>query len=598
MAEELQKEILRLPSLPKSIQGDGRYLMSLLRQSLEEIALQVNIANGFSAEEINPEQGGYPTPKNFFLSFTRLGGTLSWSHSNDTSELAYYETRTDTNVGAAYGLLDRTTENTSGNLPVSYSGTIYLYAVNKDGTASNPSTLNYTKARPDAPTDIALTTANEGTLVTFLAIPTDCIGATIYVDGVSYSSADNIFLLKQEKTTIQKVEVAYFDQFGEGERGVLYVTLPDVTGLLVERNGSELDFYWNAINVYGVSYVVRVGCEPDWSLGIELFTTKTNDKNRFIYPNVGEYYVMVKAVDGHGNYSKNAAYYFLSSTEDIYRNVILEFNQNEVLYSGNKLNVYYDPALGGVTLERDSFYGEYVFQAHLPQKYRARNWLEYEPIMASDSTVEWDDLNLPWDESEHMAWGGELGDLENVSFKQQIAYPKNDESNELFNSELNGSLSTSSGAEPLESKHADDFQAGRWGEGLYISQLTRLSYTLGSLPEEFSFSFCLKVKGDFSDTVIAVVADDDGNRLEIGYEAYEENFYVRDSAGGELFLATAFDKERDWLTFAISQGLDERTLFIHSYSKSTIGSSTAKAEPISFGETTVLYCYPVISKGE
>lgn len=598
MAEELQKEILRLPNLPKSIQGDGRYLMSLLRQSLEDIALQVNIANGFSAEEINPEQGGYPTPRNFFLSFTRLGGTLSWSHLNDISELAYYETRTDTNVGVAYGLLDRTTENTSDNLPVSYSGTIYLYAISKDGTASNPSTLNYTKARPDAPTDIALTTTNEGTLVTFLTIPTDCIGATIYVDGAAYSSVDNIFLLKQERTTIRKVEIAYFDQFGEGERGVLYVTLPDVTGLLVERNGSELDFYWDAINVYGVSYVVRAGREPDWSLGLELFTTKTNDKNRFIYPNVGEYYVMVKVVDGHGNYSKNAAYYFLSNTEDIYRNVILEFDQNEVLYSGNKLNVYYDPTLGGVTLERDAFYGEYIFQAHLPQRYRARNWLEYEPIMTSDSTAEWDDLNLPWDELEHMAWGGELGDLENVSFKQQIAYPKDDDSNALVNSELNGSLNTSGGDEPLESRHADDFQSGRWGDGLYISQLTRLSYSVGSLPKEFSFSFCLKVKNDFSDTVIAVIADDDGNKLEIGYEAYEDRFYVRDSAGGELWLATAFDKERDWLTFAISQNLEERTLFIHSYSKSTSGSSAEKLEPISFGETTILYCYPVISKGE
>ena len=153
---ESQKQIVRLPNLPKSIQGDGRYLMSLLQEAMQEIALQVNLANGFSAEEINPESGKYPTPRNFFLSFTRLGGTLSWSRIADESNLAYYEVRTDTNIGNAYGLLERTTANTSSKLPPDATGTVYLYAVSKDAEASNPSQLTYTKPRPDAPTDITL----------------------------------------------------------------------------------------------------------------------------------------------------------------------------------------------------------------------------------------------------------------------------------------------------------------------------------------------------------------------------------------------------------------------------------------------------------
>lgn len=590
--EGLQKKILKLTTLPRSIQGDGRYLMSLLRQTLEEMALQVNLANGFSAEEISPTEGNYPTPRNFYLSFSKLGGVLSWTRIADESNLAFYELRTDTNVGASYNLLDRTTDNSSMSLPVSYSDTIYLYAVSKDNVASNPTELNYTKARPDAPTNIALTATNEGVLITFTEIPLDCIGATIYVDGVSYTSTDNIFLLKQETTSIEKVEVAYFDQFGEGEHGVLYISLPDVTGLLVERNGSELDFYWDAVNVYGVSYVVKVGREADWAKGVELFTTKTNDKNRYIYPNTGEYYLMVKAVDEHGNYSKNAAFYLCTNVQDIYRNIILEFNQGDTLYNGNKINTYYNTSLGGVTLEGDATQGEYVFEVNLPQEYKARNWLEFNPVLSTESTTTWDDLEMAWEDLEHLAWGGLLGDLESVVFKQQICYPKDSDKDAVLNATLNDILTTATGDEPTESKHADEFKKGRWANGLYISQLTRLAYSVGSLPKEFSFSFCMKTEGAISDMVIAILKDTSGSRIEIGYDAYSNQYYARCSDGCDIYVDNAGSADRDWLTFAISQDLTARALYIHFYNRNEVKFAATDTEPISFGASTMLYCYP------
>lgn len=592
--EELQKRILNLPSLPNTVQGDGRYLMSLLKNFLEQATLQVNLANGFSAEEINPSQSAYPTPRDFFLSFSRLGGVFSWSRIADESNLAYYELRTDKNVGSAYNLLDRTTDNNSTKMPLSYSSTVYLYAVSKDAVASNPSELAYTKARPDAPTDISLTVTNEGTLITFLEIPLDCIGATIYIDNVPYTSTDNIFLLKEAPATIDKVEVAYFDQFGEGEHGVLYITLPDVTGFLVERNGSELDFYWDALNVYGVSYVVRVGREPDWGKGVELFKTKTNDKNRYIYPNTGEYYLMVKAVGEHGNYSRNAAFYFVGNDQDIHRNVILRFNQEDTLYAGNKLNMYYDPTVGGVTLEREATRGEYVFEVNLPQKYRARNWLEFNPLISLDSDTEWDDLNLQWDDLEHLAWAGELGDLETAEFRKQIAYPKENDILSLFDARLNGDLKAVTGETPIESKNANDFKPGRWASGLYMSQLTQLAYKLGKLPSDFTFSFCLKVLDGIDDTVIAVILDDKGHKLEIGYESYGNKFYVRCSDAVDIYLNNPLKHDRDWLTFAFTQGELTRALFIHSYGVNTTVSEEVKATPIDFNENTNLYCYPFL----
>nr|DAQ20476.1 MAG TPA: hypothetical protein [Caudoviricetes sp.] len=579
---ESQKQIVRLPNLPKSIQGDGRYLMSLLQESMQEIALQVNLANGFSAEEINPESGKYPTPRNFFLSFTRLGGTLSWSRIADESNLAYYEVRTDTNIGNAYGLLERTTANTSSKLPPDATGTVYLYAVSKDAEASNPSQLTYTKPRPDAPTDITLSVTNEGTLITFLEIPSDCVGATIYVDGVAYTSTDNIFLLKDAPTSVSVVEVAYFDQFGEGERGVLYITLPDITGFLVERNGSELDFYWDAVNIYGVSYVVKVGKTADWAKGLEIFTTKTNDKNRYIYPNTGECYLMVKAVDEHGNYSKNAAYYLISNDDDIHRNVILEFNQSDTLYSGNKINLHYDADVNGLTLERDAIYGEYIMDVKLPQKYKARNWMDFTPVLIGNSSVEWDEADFTWFDAGNLAWAGALGDLDNIGFKQQIAYHLDNDSTLLFNAQLNKSLLTDKKEEPVDKAHCDKFKPSHWSNGLYISPLTRLSYKLTNIVGKMNFSFCLKTEGELKDTIIAVIFDGHGNWLKIGYDARLRQFYCFANDGNNIYLDDISNKDRDWLTIAFSQGAEKRKLFLHSFSNGNMKKAEIGAAPIAF----------------
>ena len=271
---ELEKTILTVPELPAVVKGDGRYVMSLLRQFLRETAEQVNLANGFSAEEIYPSND-VQTPKNFFLSFDRLGARFTWDHIRNIDTLLYYELRTNENVGSDNGLLERTRETESMAVPVDFSADVYLYAVTEDGKASSPAKISYTKPRPEEPEDLALTKNNEGLLVTFLEIPTNCIGANVYVNGKKYVVYDNIFLYTG-KDTVRIVEVAYFDSFGEGERATLVSYIPDVTGFLVERNGDSLDFYWDEIDAHGVQYVVKVGQTPIWETAIEVFRTKQN----------------------------------------------------------------------------------------------------------------------------------------------------------------------------------------------------------------------------------------------------------------------------------------------------------------------------------
>lgn len=587
--EELKKKIIDVPNLPNVVQGDGRYLMTLLNDFLKSMATQVNLANGFSAEEINPEIGKYPTPRDFFLTFNRTGGVLTWSHLADVSKLAYYELRTDTNVGTTTGLLERTVENRSFVLPPSYVGHIYLYAVSRDKEVSSPTEISYTKERPNAPQDIAITSNSEGKLITFLEIPTNCIGANIYVGGVQFQSLSNIFLYKGT-TEIEKIEVAYYDQFGEGERGVLYLILPDVTGLLVERNGPELDFYWEPVNVYGVSYAVKVSASPDWARAVELFRTKTNDKNRYIYPNTGQYYLLVKAFDENGNYSKNAAYQLMNTEVDISRNVILEFDQRDFAYSGVKLNMYYDPAIGGVTLDREANYGEYIMDIKLYQKYRARNWCEYNVLSIGSDGIIWDDADFAWDDAD-IAWAGVIGNTDGVVVTQQIAYYAGMSTEALFAAQLNGTLLTDDKTSPNKAIHADDFRSGRWANGLYISPLTQLEYHPVDLTEDFHLMFVLKADKKLNDTILMTIGDSTQSHfLYLGFDRRLNQYYLKGSDGEEIYIENIGDKNRDWLTFGISQGKNERSLFVHSLSTGKHAMGATKAAPLGVFDT--LYCYP------
>ena len=623
---DLEKTILEVPNLPNHIQGDGRYLMSLLKSFLEQTATQVNLANGFSAEDIQAEtEGAVQTPRNFFLSFTRLGGEFTWSHINDVGSLAYYELRTDKNVGDNDGLLERTLENSSRKMSVNASDTVYLYAFNLDGEYSTPAEIAYNKPRPDAPTNIGITKSTDGSLISFSEIPTNCIGANIYINDTVYTAYDNIYIVKGELSSgnVDSIRVAFFDDFGDGEAGIMYLTLPDVTGFLVERNNSELDFYWDALNIYNVKYVVKVCNELSWEKGTELFRTSTNDKNRILYPNSGTYYLMVKAYDENGNYSKNATYQVMTTPVEIDKNIILSLNQQDLFYSGNKINVYYDPTLDGVTLEREAFVGEYLFDVSLIEKYRARNWLETEvAVYATENNIIWDDALTIWDDS-NTSWAGIVGNSDGISSKQQIATHKGLTEDDAFVARLNGNTKTEDNRNPVIAVGADDFRNGRWLQGLYVGQATKLGYSLVDVDETFSFTFNLRITAVLADTTLCVLQTSDGQWLRLDYMQTQNRLELVDSKGKTISIEcypswsintntrpTFIDSKymwwetlstfgsvynygaiSDWLTFGISQTENTRKLFVYSYSEQTGLQGELNAEPI--GKFTSLYCYPI-----
>lgn len=582
---EIEKKILHAPDLPPSVAGDGRYLMTLLQQFLALQAQQVNAANGFKAEEVEEhKEGRLLTVRNFRLTFTRLGGALAWDHVPWVSRLAHYELRTDKGIGPK-GLLERTQMSTSSVLPLTYVGHIYLYAVDKEGGRSAPAELHYTKRRPDRPQDISLTKTNEGTLVTFLEIPLDCLGAHVYINEERFASLDNMFLYTGQ-AAVKQVRVAYYDQFGEGESETLYCVLPDVENFTVERNGANLDFYWDAVPVHNVRYVVAVGQTAEWEKALRLFETRLN-KHRYVYPNVGRYFLLIKAVDEHDNYSENAAYVVMDTVVDASRNVILSLDQEKEKYQGVKINMYYDEAAAELRLEKGALFGEYIVPVALPQVYRARNWYDYKVIGATSDDIAWADVDFPWDgaEAEKLTWNGVVGSLEGASVHHEIArYVGFPSSGELFM--LDGSLDGTRGTKPQEAQHAGDFRNGRWHRGLHIDALTRLSYAV-QVGRVFGLSFSLKVM-ERIDAVFLSLEGASGF-LRIGFDAEEGEFYLAGSDGADVRVALR-TMDVDWLTLAVSQAEESRAFFIHSLGFGQTAHASREASPI--GAFTQLHCCP------
>lgn len=596
-ASEYKKAVVKVQNLPDTIKGDGRHVMSLIKQILDKQATQINLANGFTLDEVRGQTGTVPIPKYFTILWDRSGGRAEWSYPTDPTKVTYYELRTSlAKIGVKDGnFLERTTNNYSTKLPNKRAATVYLLAFNSKGEYSCVS-HSYEKSAPIAPQDIALTKNTEGTLITFREIPYDCIGAYVYVDGQKFKTTDNVFLYKKATAgyVIKTVKVTYYDQFGEGDPGIVSCVIPDVTGFLVERNGANLDFYWDPVDVYNATYEVRVAQTADWNVATVLFTTKTNTKNRYIYPNEGEYYLLIKAIDNHGIYSANAAYQFMTTPREIQRNIILRYDQSAEGYPGTKINMDYQYETDNLILNEDAYNGEYIMNIVLAQRYRARNWLSFDSIAFTKDETCWDDSDFAWDDTER-TFNGPMVDNSITKNEQHIAFYIGPDSNDTFLARESNDITPEEGGSVLESQHADVFEPSRYGYGVKISPLTRLSYAATDIPSVFHMLFTIRLEeaSTLATGILMVLAYDADRAIYVIYEKRNNTLRLVDTAGNELsvtYPGTTEALKTDWVTIGISQSSTERAFFVTSLFKNKTASASGSFVPL--GLYNKIYCYP------
>lgn len=150
---------------------------------------------------------------------------VSWSNVTNTV-ISRYELRSSATIDAA-NLLYSGTNNSAELALTERTGTLYLYAVNKNNKYSEALTLTYNKPAPAAPSFTAVPNIKSISLgVT--EIPADCKAVKYSLMGASHSYT--VTTKEQQKVVnveadIYTITAAYEDMFGVGATSTLTVTI-------------------------------------------------------------------------------------------------------------------------------------------------------------------------------------------------------------------------------------------------------------------------------------------------------------------------------------------------------------------------------------
>lgn len=164
------------------------------------------------------------TPEGFGITFGNRV-ELYWDEVTN-SDIAYYEVRTDQSAGlGTASLVVRTSSLKASVTLVERTGTLYLYACNAQGKYSYPAVLTYNKPRPDAPTNIAITTVLRGANFRVPPIPSTATSVRYYISGTKTTDmieSKNPLVVYQCEPDVYSIYACYVDIFGEGYRTVDY----------------------------------------------------------------------------------------------------------------------------------------------------------------------------------------------------------------------------------------------------------------------------------------------------------------------------------------------------------------------------------------
>ena len=220
----------------------------------------------------------------------------------------------------------------------------------------------------------------------------------------------------------------------------------------------------------------------------------------------------------------------------------------------------------------------------LPQKYRARNWLETSVIGETNSSLVFDDLDFAWssEEAANTMWNGTVGDLRGVEVLHEIArYDPLDTARFLVVISLDGTL-TGTGATVRTQKNVV-YAPSRWTQGLRLSWKSDVSYEL-QIPQQFSLMFWVRLRDGLPDTRIFSLTGQ--QRLALEYDTRLHTFQLIGSDG--VYVCAQIDfRPNDCLAVGIVQEAAARRLFLYSLSVDVCAEGHAAAMPLEGLNTLV-----------
>ena len=353
----------------------------------------------------------------------------------------------------------------------------------------------------------------------------------------------------------------------------------DVPNFWITTNNDYMRFDWEEVPGIDMVYVIKKG--DTWESGIELLRTKGNNATILMPANPNTYFT-IKAVSPAGLYSIKPRFAKPDLALDPNRNVIIEIDNGKDGFPGITYNFSPDPNLPEImVMDQSAVYAEHYFPVNLVKEARARNWLETQAFVFG-KRLTWEDMHYRYADPEaHVTWinSDELGD--SGSIKTVIATKSLNPYEGILGLPLAGELADMTGKVLPTDTNAVSFSGGRLTNGLYVQSSTRVVYNEGvNIPELFSFSLRVRVTDETpSNFYLLRLTNPQTSEFMFLYNL-ENTLVLTVSDGQSLRVPIKWVKGLDFLTIAVVQTEDTRTVFFNSDYSGYQQTASLKAKPV------------------
>lgn len=336
----------------------------------------------------------------------------------------------------------------------------------------------------------------------------------------------------------------------------------DVSGFDCVQNERNIEFHWNLVE--GASYYILKEGES-WEYGNTL-ATSSGQFFSYPYAQATSTTFWMKAFTAYGVPSENPAYCQLSVASIPNRNMILEYDAVADGWSGKKYNMHV--SAGGLQLDANKVYGEYIYPMELDQEYCARNWTEktIKPVSA-DLELMWKDANFTWasEYAKRRVWFpvGVAGTYN--SWTEIAVYDESSTEDIIERMSLNGTLVSDNGKSPVGTVGTPTYGTGRFEKGLVLDGSCRPKWKNLPIDDSFSLSFNLYVStSNVSSYTIFTLSNDSGDYLWLRHrDDKDSGMFVCTFSDGREYELKDFSVKDDYLHFMISQGSGYFTFIIY-----------------------------------
>ncbi len=351
----------------------------------------------------------------------------------------------------------------------------------------------------------------------------------------------------------------------------------------VVQSANRLEFRWQPNpEPEVVGYELREGSAWDASLFVaEIKSTSYTLPSGFD----GERKFWIKAIASPGIYSHTPTFVSTVVAQPQNANLILERDEQATGFTGIRHFASVVSVNGKDVLRMDSgaVSAEYLFEVDLISPTRAQNTLQNSLGASQDDRTTWLEVGFPWNsESARRQWSYD-GSLANVDARLQIAREDALQDGEIYGWRLNGSLA-GFGNPTTNQSSGISFDAGRYGEGLMVKDITRAAWNV-TIPAVFHTSFWF-VPSHVTTCVIWRAIGPDGFLL-VGYDASTSMFFLEDHLSRQITVLFAIEAENQ-ICLGVCQTSSERRLFVARLGGDVESGSMALA-PV--GQLTNLQLY-------